>query len=618
MKKRVVAAMIFFCTVMYTRAQTSLPVPYNLQATYNKGTRSITGAPGKNYWQNKAAYNISIRFDPTTLFLSGSETITYFNNSTDTLKELLFKLYPNLYKKGSPRLMKISDEDATDGIAITALSVDQQAQDVKKLRIDATNMELPIPALLPGKSITCSITFSYTLNKRSHIRTGQVDDGAFFLAYYFPRIAVYDDIDGWNRHPYLGTQEFYNDFCDFKIAVQVPSNYLVWATGDLKNCSDVLTGTYCNRIQQAEHNDAIMNIIDSNDIKAGNITTNISNTWLFESTDVTDVAVAISNHYVWQSSSLVVDTVTRRRTRVDAVFNPRHKDYFFVAADARKTVYAMSYHFPKWPYPYPHETVFDGLDQMEYPMMVNDNPVEDRAESIELTDHEIFHTMFPFYMGINETKYGWMDEGWATIGEWLISPMIDSSITDEYGMPAVNQTAGTEADLPITTLTTQLNGSSMFINSYPKPALGYLYAKDMLGEYLFYKALHQYIRNWNGKHPMPYDFFNSMNTGSGKNLNWFWKRWFFDDGIADLAIAKVNGRLITIESKGQKPVPVDLAIIYLDDTPEKIHRSAAVWEKGNKTIVLAATSAKKIKQIILGSTYVPDKNTADNIWKAKK
>jgi aminopeptidase N len=225
--------------------------------------------------------------------------------------------------------------------------------------------------------------------------------------------------------------------------------------------------------------------------------------------------------------------------------------------------------------------------------------------------------MFPFYMGINETKYGWMDEGWATIGEWLISPMIDSSIVDEYGMGAVNQTSGTEADLPITTLTTQLNGVSMFINSYPKPGLGYLYAKDILGDELFYKGLHEYFKNWNSKHPMPYDFFNSMNTGSGKNLNWFWRRWFFEGGIPDLAIVKVNGRQVTIESKGDKPLPVDLLITYADGSTEKIHHNAAVWEKGNKTITLTTAATKKIKTIILGSTYVPDKNKKDNVWEAK-
>lgn len=608
--------MVVMASVLH--AQTTLPMPVNLKKAFDKSTRSDDGKPGKNYWQNKAVYHVDVEFLPATRLVKGVVNINYTNNSPDTLKEILFKLYPNIYKKGSPRLMNIKDEDASDGVNIEKLSVNEEVLAAKSYRIDGTNMSVRTQKVLPGQTLTFQISYSYTLNKQSHIRTGEVEDGAYFIAYYFPRIAVYDDIDGWNRNPYLGTQEFYNDFCDFTTAITVPADYIVWATGDNTNRNDIFNEKYLQRINLAETKSEYTTIIDSADIKDGHITKGASfNTWIFEAKNVTDAVFALSNHYMWQSSSVLVDKKTNRRTRVDAVFNPVHKDYFNVAADAHKTVEAMSYAFPKWPYPYSHETVFDGLDQMEYPMMVNDNPVEDRAESIELTDHEIFHTMFPFYMGINETKYGWMDEGWATIGEWLISPMIDSSIVDEYGIAAVENTAGSEVDMPITTLTTQEYGVSMFINSYPKPAMGYLFVKDMLGDELFYKGLHNYFINWSSKHPIPYDFFNSMNAGCGKNLNWFWKRWFFDNGLPDLAIAKVAGKQITITMKGTKPVPVDIAITYADNSTEKIHRSIGVWEKGNTSIVVNTASAKKIKKAILGSTYVPDVNKKDNVWESK-
>jgi hypothetical protein len=281
----------------------------------------------------------------------------------------------------------------------------------------------------------------------------------------------------------------------------------------------------------------------------------------------------------------------------------------------------MSYKFPKWPYPYPHETVFDGLDQMEYPMMVNDTPLQKKADDIELTDHEIFHTMFPFYMGTNETKYGWMDEGWATLGEWLISPMIDSSLADEYGMERYESAAGTESDQPVITLTTALGGISGFINSYPKPALGYLFVKDMLGDELFNKALHYYIEQWNGKHPMPYDFFNCMNTGSGRNMNWFWKRWFFDSGLPNLAITGVlsHGKdyAAVIESKGSKPVPVDLTVYFADSTKLLLHRDISIWENGNPAISIPFHTDKKVRKLVLGSLYVPDADKSDNVWEMK-
>ena len=281
----------------------------------------------------------------------------------------------------------------------------------------------------------------------------------------------------------------------------------------------------------------------------------------------------------------------------------------------------MSYQFPKWSYPYPHETVFDGLDQMEYPMMVNDNPVEDHEESVELTDHEIFHTMFPFYMGINETKYAWMDEGWATIGEWIISPIIDSSLTDLYGIAPTENNAGTETDLPIMTLSTEIS-AAYFTNSYPKPAMGYLFVKDMLGDALFYKGLHYYFQQWHSKHPIPYDFFNCMNTGSGKNMNWFWKKWFFDNGEPDLAITKVttkgNATSVVITSTGTKPVPVDLTIYFSDSSSMPIHKSIAVWEKGNNTVIVSFSSNKKISRLVLGSAHTPDSNKKDNVWEVKK
>ena len=609
---------ILLITTVVT-AQNSVPTPTNIAATYAKNTRSTTGMPGKNYWQNTADYSINIDFNPSNRLLKGNEEIKYFNNSNDTLKEIVFKLYPNIYKKGSPRLQKIDDEDTNEGIYIENLKIDATLVEAKNWRIDATNMTLKIKPLLPKQSLTFNIDFSYTLNKGSHMRTGQIDEGAFFIAYFFPRIAVYDDIDGWNRNQYLGTQEFYNDFCNFKTSITLPNNYMAWATGDLQNCNEVYNEKYCSRIQQAETTDDINFIIDSEDLKNGNITKsiNVKNTWKFNANNVTDIAIAFSNHYLWQSTSLVVDKKTNRRTRVDAVFNPIHKDYFYVASDARKTVEAMSYSFPKWPYPYNHETVFDGLDQMEYPMMVNDNPVENRADSIELTDHEIFHTMFPFYMGINETKYGWMDEGWATIGEWIISPLIDPTIIDEYGIEATSKTAGNEIDLPITTLTTQLYGQAMFINSYPKPALGYLYAKDLLGDELFYKGLHHYIATWNGKHPMPNDFFYCMNEGSGVNLNWFWEKWFFGNGILDLAITKVNGKEITIENKGQKPLPIDIEITFKDGSIEKIHNSINAWKSGNTTVLVTSKKNKEIKKVILGSTYIPDSNKKDNVFEVK-
>ena len=606
---------LLLCTALYGNAQTTLPIAPEFQKAYQRETRNANGKPGKNYWQNTSKYDLNVDFNPISRLLKGKVQVTYTNNSPDTLKEIWFKLYPNLYKEGTPRKSKLAASDLGDGVAIGKLAVNGKS--ITDFKIDGTNMTVNVPAVVPGKTISFSIDYSYTLNKGSHVRTGQVDEGSHFVAYFFPRIAVYDDVDGWNKFPYTGAEEFYNDFDQFNASITVPGGYGVWATGDLKNPSEVFQKDIVSRMLSAEKNDAVVDVITDKDLADKTvIQPNAFNTFKFEAKNVTDFVFALSDHYLWKSASLVVDPKTKRRTRVDAVFNPKHKDYYEVIDFARKTVEAMSYTFPKWPFPYNHETIFDGLDQMEYPMMVNDNPVDNRTDAITLTDHEIFHTMFPFYMGINETKYGWMDEGWATIGEWLISPMIDSTIVDEYGVQPTASSSGGKDDTPIMTLTPDLKGSGSFTNSYPKPGLAYLFVKDYLGDELFTKALHTYIKNWNGKHPMPHDFFNSINEGSGKNLNWFWKAWFFEDGVTDMAIKAVdktsNGYTVVVENKSVKAMPVDLTLTYGDGSVEKSHSTIGIWEKGDKQVKINITTTKKLSKVVMGNPHTPDKVKSDN------
>jgi hypothetical protein len=307
-------------------AQINLIKPVNISKAYQKDTRNDNGRPGPKYWQNTATYAIKINFDPKTRLIKGTVDIDYVNNSPDTLKQLMFKLYPNLYKKGVPHDNNITPDDQTDGVEISKFQINNKAIDVKKLRIAGTNLPVRTDSILPGKTTHCSISYSYPLNKTSHTRTGQVDDGSYFVAYFFPRIAVYDDIDGWNKYPYLGSQEFYNDFCHFKAEITLPADYVVWATGTLQNPADVLNHKFVTLMDEAARRDSVTDIITEADVKAGNITaTGTSHTWKFDADSVTDLVFATSNHYIWKASSLVVDPKTGRRTRVDAVFNPKHK-----------------------------------------------------------------------------------------------------------------------------------------------------------------------------------------------------------------------------------------------------------------------------------------------------
>ncbi len=624
MKYTYLVFIILFTGIVETLiAQEKLPVPTNIQKAIDNGTRSSSGTPGKNYWQNKSEYHINVHFEPETRIISGTEDIVYTNNSPDTLNHILFKLYPNYYQKGMPRddhfMASVEPRDLTDGVQIESIRVNTKPKAVDSIYIQATNMYVPVTPIKPGQETHVTVKWSYELNETSHNRTGEVDKGTYFIAYFFPRIAVYDDIDGWNTFNYNGTQEFYNDFDDFNVNITVPKDYVVWATGTLQNPEDVFQEKIIKRINRAEKDDEIIAVITAEEARKGGITidNNPENTWNYQVDHIVDFVFATSNHYMWEASSVEVDPKTKRRTRVDAVYHPDHSDYKEVAAIARRTIEEMSSNFPAWPYPFPHETVFDGLDQMEYPMMVNDNPVSSREGTIGLTIHEIFHSLFPFYMGINETKYAFMDEGWASVAGRYIAPKIDSTLRVRPTTRAYDRYAGSEADIPMIIPSTNLSGTAYTLNAYRKPALAYAYLKDLLGDQLFIQALHHYIKQWHGKHPIPWDFFNSINEGSGKNLNWFWKSWFFDYGYPDLAIQDVTpkekGYTVKIKTIGNKPVPVNLTFHFEDGSTQKEHRSIEVW-KNNDAVVIPLNSSKKLYKVELGGIHDADIDKTDNVF----
>ena len=304
----------------------------------------------------------------------------------------------------------------------------------------------------------------------------------------------------------------------------------------------------------------------------------------------------------------------------EAAYNKIHQDYFDVANQAHQSVYYMSYYYPRYPFPFNHETVFDGTDQMEYPMMVNDNPTQSHKDAVQLTSHEIFHSYFPFYMGINETQYAWMDEGWATIGESVISPLMGEP-EDEgiFSKTRYEEISGTDKSLPLITNTKLYSGAAYLANSYGKAGICYYVLQDMLGDALYFESLHQYINNWHGKHPVPYDFFDSFNNASGKNLNWFWNKWFFDWVYPDLSIKSVeksgSGSKITIENGGGLPLPVYMVITLASGEDHLIKSTAEVWKDGNNEMTFQIKYPfAEISRVELGNEFIPDKYKENNVW----
>lgn len=601
----------------------------SVQNAYQKGTRTPTGQPGKNYWQNRADYNIGVKFNPQSQLLEGKETIFYFNNSPDTLKQLIIRLYPDLYKRGVSRLSQIAEKDLTDGVQIEEFYIGAERihhfNDTGKAYHNNTNLIIkPERFILPHSKSELQVSWHYQVNTGSPVRTGMVDSNSYFIAYFFPRVSVYDDIDGWDNWSYNGKQEFYNDFGNFNVEISAPKDYIVWATGSRLNAADNFSAQVLHKMEIAATSKEIIHVIDSTDYgKEEVLKKDATGVWKFSATNVTDFVFALSNHYLWDVSSVVVDSSTGRRTLAEAAYNKIHKDYFDVADQAHQSVYYMSHFYPKYPFPFEHITVFDGTDQMEYPMMVNDNPTRTRKDAVQLTSHEIFHSYFPFFMGTNETQYAWMDEGWATIGESVISPKMGEP-EDEgiFSKTRYEQISGTDKEVPLITNTKLYQDPDYTANSYGKAGICYFVLQDLLGDDLYFKALHQYMNNWNGKHPVPYDFFYSFNTGSGKNLNWFWNKWFFGWAYPDLAIKEVaasgNNSRIVVENKGGLPLPVYLNIFYKNGTKAVVRSTAEIWKNDKKQMEYSIGSRlSSIAKIELGNEFIPDKFNKNNSWNAR-
>lgn len=596
-----------------------LYMPRNIKKAFANGTRDASGKPGKNYWQNKGIYDVNVKVDAKTKVVSGSETIQYSNNSPDELKVLAIRFVNNMTKPQSGRAGYASKDALTDGLKIKSFSINGEKYNINSENwstVEAVKLTKP----LASKSKTeITIEWEYPLAKESG-REGQIDPETFYVAYSFPRVSVYDDYNGWDMLQHNGRQEFYNDFNDYSFSIAAPKNFVVWSTGDFQNPEEVLQPEYLKRFKESLKSDKIIHVANQSEMKSGKVTKqNDWNVWKFKANDIVDFCFALSNHYVWDASSVQLKT---KRASVQAAYNAGAKDFEKYTEWMR---YNLKWFTDNWPgveYPFPVMTAVQGYADMEYPMMINDTSIPEDLRDARLTaDHEIAHTYFPFYMGINETRYAYMDEGWATMLEYLIG--IDENGKEEadrfmkdFRVKRWINDASAEQDQPIITMSSQLAGAGYGNNAYVKPALSYLALKDYLGDELFKKALHTYMDNWHGKHPIPWDYFNSMNAGSGKNLNWFFNNWFFTNNYIDLKIKSIaqekNQLLMNIDNVGGFAIPFDVVLTYDDHSTEKIHFTPSVWEKDQKSASLNVPSKKKIKSVNLDGGIFMDYTVEDN------
>lgn len=625
--KKLLTIALLICLGNYAVSAQELYMPRNIKAAYTKGNRSMNGQPGPNYWQNHGKYNMDIKVDAESKTVSGQEEILYSNNSQDTLKTLVIRFVNNLHKPTSPRSGSVGEDFLSSGLHISSFIVDGDSYKIDSKDWGTVgNVRLKKP-LNPKSKITVKINWDYPLSKQSG-REGQIDPSSFFVAYSYPRISVYDDYNGWDRIPHTDRAEFYNDFNDYVFAVSAPKDYVVYATGDFLNPEEVLQPEIVARLKKSLLTDEVVHIATEDELKNGKVTTQKDwNTWKFKVDHITDVTFALSNHYVWDGGSVVVDAKTGRRASAQAAYDANTgKDFL---NSVKYNINALSWFSNNWPgipYPYVKTIAFQGFADMEYPMMVNDSNFGDPVFAQLVQDHEVAHTYFPFYMGINETRYAYMDEGWATTFEYLIGiaehgKKAADDFYKKFRVQSYINDKATEEDQPVISMSDQVSGVGYGNNSYGKASLSYLALKDMLGDATFKKALHHYMNTWNGKHPIPWDYFNSMNTGSGQNLNWFFQNWFFTNNYIDLAISKpqiTNGKAtFVIKNKGGFAIPFDILVTDTDGKTETIHKTPAVWKTNQKEMTMTVNTNRKIKSIKLDGGIFMDATPSDNVYEVK-
>ena len=474
----------------------------------------------------------------------------------------------------------------------------------------------------PKESVQLSFEWHYDVSLQSG-REGMIDSTTYFLAYFYPRVAVYDDYNGWDNMNFMDSHEFYSDFNDYDVTVHVPKNYIVWGTGTLQQPEKLLQPAILQRYNQSMISDATVHIATKEDLLNKKVTTqNEMNSWQFKATNIPDMAFGLSNHFVWDGCSVVVDDATGRRASAQAAYNDTAADYRHVAQYARHSLDWLSHNWPGIPYPYEKTTVFQGYAGMEYPMMANDESYADTTFSRFVAEHEIAHTYMPFYMGINETRYGFMDEGWATTFELLIGTadmgkQNAEKFYKQFRVQGWTHSNASDLQIPIITPGDALTGFGFGSNEYGKASLGYLAMKDLLGDAGFKKCLHAYMDRWHGKHPTPWDFFNTFSNVAQKNLNWFWNNWFFSTNYTDYDLQAVKksktGYDVLIKNIGGFFAPVDVIINYADGSTETKHLTPAVWEKQARQVTVPVKTNKKIKSVQLDGGIFMDADESNNI-----
>ncbi len=590
--------------------------------------RNGAGRPGHAYWQQRVDYQIEATLDDERNTIIGRETIQYHNRSPDALSYLWLHLDQNICSPtGVTNLLDqppmiflgsvfdFSCQGFAGGVDLSHVGVNGVDADY---HVTGSTMRINLPEPLePGGALTLEIGWSFPIPPYGAARMGY-DGSLYEIAQWYPRLAVYDDVRGWNNEPYIGAGEFYLEYGSFDVALTLPAKYIVVATGVLQNSAEVLTETQQQRLTEAATASQAVGIITAEEAGRADITRPVAGeggslTWRFHADSVRDFAFAASPDYRWDASGL--DGVL-----IQTLYRPAATKWEEAHAMARQSI---AYFSDKWlPYPYPHATTVEGpIEGMEYPMLtfVPDSPTREDLQWV--LAHEFGHEWFPMIVGSNERLYPWMDEGFNTFMdlEGAAAYFAGEAYGDTIEVHPLNlypdhAVPGQEQPL----ITRPVEVRDLFWTAYQKPALMLTLLRDeVLGRELFEDAFRDYTHTWAFKHPTPADFFRLMSDASGVDLDWFWRNWVYTTARLDQAVDSVageNGTEVYLSNRGQMVMPATLTITYQDGSSETIRLPVDMWNQGPRFTYRSAAGRRITGVEVDPRGALPDVDRENNRW----
>ncbi|WP_316767112.1 M1 family metallopeptidase [Pedobacter frigiditerrae] len=626
-----------------------VPMTNSIRKAFTAGTRDFSGKPGPNYWQLEADYTIKASLDPATQTITGTEKISVHNNSKDELRNIVLRLDHNIFRAEAQRGASVPAE-ATDGMVLTGIKVAGQPVDLtatpsfggrggnaappSKLTVSGLTQTVAsinlIDPIKAGATVEVEIAWHTKLPGgnigRGHRMTQRFDDKLFQPTQWYPRLAKYDDLRGWETSPYLGPSEFYNNFGKFDVYLTVPGGWIVSGTGVLQNPKEVLTATAQQRLTTVLNSDDEVTIVGESEKGPGKSTAAGDKlTWHFLADKVNDFAWATAENFIWKATRATIPG--KGAIPIHMVYAPERAKSFERAGQISR--HALEFYSKLWaPYPFPQFTLQDGPSAgMEYPMVINSNQ--------GAADHETAHQWWPMVVGNNETRYGWMDEGFNQYMNILSGA---DSRQRTYSLDGLGQSygrnSGSENEAPMMWSANDA-GSGYSFQTYGKTPLMLSMLGGIVGDEAVINAMKKYTATWSFKHPSPWDYMFFMNNELNQDLEWFWYYWLFttetvEGSIKDVKTVK-GKTTVTVHEAGQMPSPVVLKVEFeatgpalkkvanakmIDATTAVVTWPASVWFNGNRTFNAAMDfGERKIKKITFDPNgRFPDANVTDNIW----